>query len=494
MSSSPRAALVEALARLRALEVHVEQHPLNYIRWTRPQLDYLARTSRRKMLRTGNRVGKSRVALADVVYRARKTHPWRPDWNARPGPQRQWIVGVSWDQLIPHMRTFHELIGPSELKDAPNYSFRKGWGKDSPCLVWPNGSSVTWKTTEQDERVHAGVELDHVLVDEPCEDETYREMDRRVTSAAGEVSLVLTPINAPGPLEWLQDLAANRVVDDMHYRMVEDVFRFADSGELRRLIDGTVLDAAWIAQQELEVLPKWRDIILHGEWNEIVVDGLFSHIFDPDKHVSDFTLDGTEILAIGFDHGTKAFTETAVLVAVDTRGEYPQVYVIDIYEAPENSPSEADARAVAAMLARHRVKGQALTWQRLKHATGDIAHTGGRKFGRKSNSELAYELAKVLRLKRNEALAPAIWTAKTGRGSDPKGSVRRGLEWIHRAMRRPGHFTIHPRCASLIEAFPKFKGGSEDPAGHLMDGLRYALDPWIAKGQTRKVEAPALRV
>lgn len=483
MASDPRDSLLDMLRALEAMEEHVAACPLEYTRWTVPQVEYLSRASRRKMLRTGNRFGKSKVALGDVVYRARKAHPYRPDWNRRRGALHQAIVGVSWDQLIPHMRTFKGMLGRDELASAPNFSFRKGWGKDSPCLVWPDGSSVTWKTTGQDELAQAGAEYDHALIDEPCESETYREFDRRVSSRAGDLSIVLTPINAPAPLDWLEELAAEGIVDDMHYRLEERHLRFADTGELRRLPDGTVMDTVWIEAQEREVLARWRDIILHGEWNEVDTEGVFARSFSPEAHVAAFRLDGKEVLVLGLDHGTKAFTETAVLLAVDERGEYPAVYILDLYEAPENTPPEKDAEAIVAMLGHH-----GLRWRDLARATGDIAHHGGRgKLGRKSNAELSYELAKVLGLRRHEALAPPIWTAKTGQGAAPRDSVRRGLEWMHRAMIRPGHFTIHPRCVSLIEAIPRFRGGSEDPYGHLVDAVRYGLDQWIRRGQTRRV-------
>lgn len=485
-----RPALLKALKATEGLAELVDRDPLRYARWTAPQVEYLSSRARRKMLRMGNRGGKSWVALADVAYRARKRHPFRPDWDQRIGPQHQWIVGVSWGQLIPLMRLFRGFLWPGELAKEPNWSQAKGWGKDSPTLVWPDGSTVTWRTMEQRTRMHAGAAVDHCLIDEPCSDATYRELERRVVSRAGDLSLSLTPINAPGPLDWLQGLVNDQVVQDLHFRMTPDLFRFADTGDLRRLPDGTPLDQTWIDQQRREVLPRWAATILDGDWLDAAVGGLFAEIFTPDKYVSAFTLDGTEKLAIGFDHGTQGLSETAVLVAVDERGEYPSVYVLDVYEAGENSPPERDAKGVMDMLRRHGIP-----WRRLTSATGDIPHYGGfGKIARKSNAELAAEIAKLQKLGKHAALSPPIRQAKTGKGANPRGSVNRGLQWIYRAMQRPGHFTIHPRCKSLIDAIPVYVGGSEDPAGHVLDGLRYALDPWIRRGQTRNDVAPTLRI
>ena len=98
-----------------------------------------------------------------------------------------------------------------------------------------------------------------------------------------------------------------------------------------------------------------------------------------------------------------------------------------------------------------------------------------------------YELARELHLGKGAAMVPPLWTAKTGAGSNPRGSVYRGVSWLHRALLRPGQFTIHPRCTSLIESMSKYRGGSTDPHGHLVDALRYALDHWINKGQTRNL-------
>lgn len=491
MTSPPtqRLALVQALRSLEGLAEHVRRHPLDYVRWTTPQLRYLRSTNRRKMIRMGNRGGKSFVALADVALRAGKRHPWRPDWNARRGPLHQWIVTVSWAQSRSLMTMFREVLGPDDLVKAPNWDPAKGWGKDAPTLVFRDGSTVGWRTMKQGPLAMAGAELDHILIDEPCAIEHYRELERRVISRAGELSLALTPVNAPGDLQWLRDLALEGIVQDLHAPMTEELFRFED-GSLRRLPDGTLCDAAWIEEQARAVPARWREIVLHGGWEEVVTDGAFAESFSRSKHVHDFRLDGGEVLVLGIDHGTSAFTETAVLCAVDERTEYPSVYVLDVYEAAENSPPEVDARSILAMLRRHGVE-----WRQLRRVTGDIAHYGGRgKINRKTNKDLAYELARELRLGRNDALAPPIWTAKTGAGSNPRGSIYRGVSWLHRAMLRDAQFTVHPRCESLIRALETYRGGSEDPSGHLVDGLRYALDPYIHRGQTRNAAASGLRV
>lgn len=488
MSPCPaRAALLALLRGSTALHEHVERHPLDYVRWTGPQAAYLKDKSRLKLLRLGNRMGKSLCALADVVLRAKKTHPFRPEWNRRRGPTHQWIVTVSWSQSVPLQRMFRSFLGANDIAKAPNWDAAKGWGKDAPMLVFKDGSTVGWRTMRQGPLAMAGAKLDHILVDEPCLLEHYRELERRV-SQGGELSLALTAVNAPGDLGWLRDFCLEGTITDLNYPMVEDSFRFED-GTLRVLEDGTVCNEAWIAEQIKAVPVRYREQVIHGGWDEVVTDGAFSETFTRTKHVHDFTLDGKEILSLGVDHGSQAFTETAVLVAVDESTEYPSIYFIGEYEATKDSPPEQDARAILKLLSDRGLK-----WSSLKRATGDIAHYGGRgRINRKSNQELAYELARELGLGKHQAMTPPLWTAKTGAGSNPRGSVYRGVSWLHRALLRDGQITIHPRCESLIEAFEKYRGGSTDPYGHLLDAGRYALDYWINRGQTRNVAPNVLR-
>lgn len=486
--SAQLAALVHAL---QGLQEHVDRDPLSHARWTQPQVDYLACQDRRKLFRVGNGGGKSRACLADVLYRARKQHPFRPDLNRKRGPTKQWIVTVSWKQAVPLMQQFKDMMGPNELRASPSWDDSRGWGKDAPLLVWPDGSSVGWRTMRQGPLAHAGAELDHILIDEPCLMEHYRELERRVYRRNGEISHGMTPINPPGDLQWERDMCADGLIRDLNYPMDQALFRYTD-GEVRRLWDGTICDEVWIAEQVLAVPKQYREIVVNGGWDEIIVDGAFSEVFSEGKHVHPFKLEGHEILSLGVDHGTKAFSQTALLVAVDERTEYPSIYVLDEYEAPRDTPSEKDARAILAMLKRHTFNGKQVEWGSLRRATGDISHYGKGRLNRKSNLELTYELAREMKLGKHQGLNPPLMTAKTGAGSNPKGSLYRGVNWIHKALMRPSQITIHPKCTSLIQSMKDYRQ-SDDPSSHLFDALRYSVDHWINRGQTRNVPSGTVR-
>jgi hypothetical protein len=452
----------------------VDADPARWVRRTFPQEEYLRETSKRKLFRVGNGGGKSFVSILDVLLRARKRHPYDLGWNSRRGSQRLLIVTVSWSQAVPLMRQLRSFLGDGELKKAPNWSESRGWGRDSPTLVFPDGTTIQWKTMDQGARRLAGSDYDFVLIDEPPKHEHYRELEQRVQRRGGYLSLAMTPINIPEDISWLRDMVSTGLILDMNYPMNLRLYTYTD-GQPRVLIDGTICDEAWIKERIEATSPKWRDIVINGGWDEVTEDAVFSSIFSESRHILK-ALPGSQLtLSLGIDHGTKEFTETAVLIGVDEASK--QAYILGTYEANANSPTEADAHGIIALLTRFSLK-----WADLDHVTGDIPHFGGRgTIGRKSNMQLKAEIRKALLLGRNEPLIPDIRTAKTGQGSDPKGSVRLGLEWVFRALRNDTIKILDLNNESMIKSFQKYKGGSTDPNGHLMDALRYALDPWIRR-------------
>ena len=483
MRAMPAVGLVKALQLTRQLADRADRNPLRWTRWTRPQGQFLRLASPRKLIRTGNRFGKSWVALADLVMRAERKHPHRPDWNRRPGPVHQWLVTVSWRQSVPLQKILRDML-PEYVKQ-PNWDPGKGWGKDSPTLIWPDGSTIGIRTMNQGPRAHAGAELDHILIDEPCAAEHYRELERRVISRAGEITLALTPVNAPGDLQWLRDLIAEGVIAELHFRMTEEAFIFED-GSVRELVDGTVCDGEWIKEIARSIPKRWRDIVLHGEWDEVITNGAFDEVFDRGRHIAAELSDAPARkvkTALGLDHGTQVGTETGVLVRVDESGEYPAIHVLDCLESVEGESVEDYVRRLLAMLARNGIG-----WRDLDHVMGDIPHYGGSRVVKKSNQDLAYEVMRQLYPDRSRgglSLTPPIRTAKTGKGSGPRASTMRGVSWLHHALARKDQFKIHPDAIRIAECIERYVGGSTDPAGHLIDALRYALDPWIRRGQTR---------
>lgn len=442
--------------------------PLDFAKWTIPQGRFLRSCSKRKLFRAGNRSGKTRTCIADVVFRAYGEHPYR---DVRPGPTHQWVVCVSWDQAVPIMKAFHELVDYRKVRKVREFREKDGYGKDSPLIEFENGSTVRFKTMDQGTRRHAGAELDHIFIDEPPSSAHYRELERRVSSTNGDVTIGLTPINAPEPLDWLIELVEKGVVEDHHVRMTPAAYTFED-GTVRRLGDGTVLDLDWIEDQRRIVLPRFAPVILDGEWNLRVEGNVFT-AFDRDVHVTDDYPEDDWILCLGIDHGTgRDFSQVGILVMIQpskAQGLYPKVWVLaeDITEG-DTTPDQ-DAARYAAMLERFGWE-----WSDLDFVFGDKAHQG--RWGgvsRKSNKDLEEEMVRILRLKSRSYLKPRIAQAKRGKGGG-RGAVEWGSTWLHRSMLRDAHFKIHRSCKRLIDSIERWDF-ADNEWKHAIDALRYAV-------------------
>lgn len=460
---------------LDALCAYTAARPLLSVRWTPPQHEFLACDAPRKLLRAGNQIGKTWAGLAEVIYRALGTHPYL---KTRPPPVEIWVVCTTWPQSVGVMKKFWELVPKDAVRSPQSFDPRYGFGKDNPAVVFRNGSIVRFRTTNQGAEALAGATIDFVLIDEPTDEDIYRELDRRLTRTAGALALTLTPVNRP--TEYLRALTESGCVADLHHRMTPDAFVPLGSRGPLTLPDGTPLDAAWIAAQRKLVLPRYEPVVIDGEWECRVGEAVFP-AFDRRSHVKDVRAAGYR-LHVGWDHGEGDYREVAVLVGVDCDGPHPRVAVLAEYAGDGLSTPDVDAEGVIDALAAAGVE-----WGQLRGSIGDKPTQG--RLSRRSNADLERALAREIRRRggsATDAIRPPIAQAKTGRGGGA-GSLWRGAEWLHRAMLRPGHFAIHPRCERTILSLERWDGGRDSEWKDACDALRYGVWPYAIK-------APDVRV
>jgi phage terminase large subunit-like protein len=466
-------ALLRALNGASSLQQYAQNRPLDFIQWTPPQSAWLRSRDKRKLLRAGNQIGKTWCGLAEVIWRATGTHPYIP---TRVPPVEIWIVCTTWPQSVAIMKKFWELC-PKNLIRNKTFDPRYGFGKDNPAVVFECGSVVRFRTTNQGAEALAGATVDYILIDEPTSEEVYRELDRRVLRRAGDIGLTLTPINRP--VEYLRQLVRDGAIFDVHAKLTVANLTPIGAREPMRLLDGTLMDEVWIAEQRRLVLQRFQPVVLDGEWEQRIEGAVFSS-FDVDQHVVEDALpEGVDLrVHFGFDYGEGDFRDVGMLAAVDKRGDHPRVHLLDEFVSDGTALPEEQAVGILGML-----DTQGWKWKRdVTGAVGDKPTTG--RVGRKSNTDLAAALERELRkrgeLKRNQTLDPSIRQAKTGRGGGA-GSVWRGVEWLHRAMLRPGHFTVDPRCERTIVCLQKWEGDNsefKDP----IDAARYATWPYAMRG------------
>ncbi len=462
-------ALADAAQSLSILARRRARRPIDYVRWLPLQCEFLLSPAKVKQIRAGNQfLGKSWAALAEVVGRCEGRHPL--GLAVPPPPVTAWIVCASWSQSMAVQEKLNALLAWEELDPRTKYDPVNGFSPTKrPCIVFRNGSRIWIKTTGQDSIEFSSATIDIVLFDEPPQKQRmFVEALQRVQERGGVLLLSYTPVNAP--TEYLRELCEAGVIEDhWHPLTAAELIPVGQTRPLRTK-DGRPKDQAWIDERRSQVPAYEQPVVIDGGWEFRAQGAYFDGAWDSTRLVYEATIDKTDRLVLGIDHGDRPGKQVAVLMAVDTRQDPPSVHVIDIYRDEIGTASPADdARGILAMLTRH-----GLTWDRLHFAGGDRVHLPG-SGKQKSNRDLAAQIRKILKVKE---LAPSIRTVKRGEGRGA-GSLTIGSRWLFHAM-VAGRFSVDPRCTPLIDAIPKYTLREDDEGTKdLLDAIRYGLDQWV---------------
>lgn len=487
-----RQRLEEAEAILMELQRRRRAKPLDYVSWIKPQDVFLRHRGKRKILRTGNQLGKTWAGIAETWWRLTRSHPYRPDLNAKP-PPRIIVIGATWPQVNTIQRKLWELCERSQLADGCVFSDRKGAfvGK-YPSVRLKNGAVAVFTAAEGDVISIAGDTVDAVWVDEPrIEPRLYGELQKRVMRKGGDIYCTFTPVNAP--VGWLRDMIGGQDekiergqlpesarIHDLHFRMTPENLVFVDTGKPMTLDDGTECDADWIAIEKAKCIEYEVPVVCDGEWEFRVEGALWKHYRDsgPDTHV--VTRAAIEALArdwrvlLGIDHGDDAFASCASLVLA-SGGRNPDIVILDEWHSDGSTTTEQDAAHILDMVNRNLTGG----WADLDAVFGDVPHSGKKRSeGRKSNAQLTAALRLLLGLTRTrEPLPTPILPVRK-----PPGSRTRGFRFIHNAMLKAGAWRVVEACARSRHCLLKFDGRENTPESHQIDAIRYALTNEIEAG------------
>ena len=413
--------------------------------------------------------GKTVVGLAEVIFRATGRHPFR---KIRPPPVEIWIVCTSWAQSVAIMQKFWALVPRNELRKGTTCDPRNGFGKDNPAVVFNNGSIVRFRTTNQGPEALAGATIDYVHIDEPCDEDVYRELDRRVMRRGGAIGITLTPINRP--TGWLRELVTAGAVVEVHAKLTEANLTPRGARGPLRLLDGTPMNAAWIAEQWRLTPARYAGVVLDGEW-ETRPEGVFYSVFDPARHVSDrVRIDprgGKIQWVLGFDYAAadRDYGHCASLSQVQRRvsdeGRVSwTVYTVDEVVLAGTDSTERAASEVVRMLGR-----QGLRWSDLDHVHGD--NPVASRWVEKSNLQMMRALSKEMGVA-YDRLMPRILNAKDNQRS--AAAYDAGCRWIY-ARLAAGEMMVHPRCVRHIEGFQSWDYTRDHPHKDVLDAQRYAL-------------------
>lgn len=484
--TAPLVRFAQGLAELRRRK---ESRPLDYVRWFRPQVAFLALDAPIKVIRAGNQiVGKTWAGVAETVWRCLGTHPHYP---TKKPPIKVIVCNLNRQQSLAIQGKFAELLPKDELAKGCLYNAGTGWGANNPRIHFANGSQIRFVTDDQGPRSVAGATVDHVWVDEPCSPEMMRELRQRLTATAGSMAISLTPIN--GPVAHIEAMIADGEAVEVHAPLCLETLTYDGTDELRTLPDGTVCDEVWIKRRREKESPLWAGIVLDGDWAVKSIGALFAPVWDRSKHVANdpkFSPDSETYWRLGIDYALadRAAGTVATLVEVepfmrDDGTPSERVIVHDVVVHPGTATMEMLATSIRAML---HARGK--RWRDIDTVHGDNAVQG--RFEFKSNLELAKRIARQENVTLS-GMRPRILGAKEGQIS--RGAVRAGEAYIYERMVQR-QFLVAARCTPLIEAIEGYISGvATDKYKDRIDSLRYAVKPEVF-GTTNPHSGITLRI
>lgn len=446
------------------MQERAKTRPLEFMRFTPPQLAYLQDQSRFKLMRGGNQVGKTFAQCAELVWRCMGEHPYI---EVPPAPTECWLVVHSWESSLACQQKLWEVLPKDMIHPDTEYNPGRGFRGKVPIIVFKNGSRLRIKTTNQGSLGVASATISFVGIDEPPPRAIWGELSARVLRAGnlGGVGLTMTPVGRP--CGWLQDLCeAGMIKDHPAPLTVENV---TPEGGLPMLTQEQIDDVA------ARYLPMDRPQRLLGEWNG-PTEGRTFEAFESSMVCHDKPPAGVKVqIGVGIDHGADAGSQVAILVAVDKSGRHPRIWVLDEYTSGgEAVDPEQHARGMLAMLRR-----QGMNYHSVDRWVGDRKYGGKRYGGKMGNNRLMRAFENELGI----GAGSLPFTIRTAH--KPRGSVYEGCSILNEVMIHKGFF-VDPRCKQLIKSVEHFTF-VDNEYKHAIDALRYGAVELI----TRRLYAPS---
>lgn len=151
-----------------------------------------------RLLRGGNRSGKSVAGAVEGIWRSTNRHPYLTTHDL---PTRGRIVTVDRDAGIKQiiLPILKQWIPPSELK---NSSWEDSWSNSDKVFTFRNGSTIDIKTHQQELDSFAGVPLHWCWFDEECPQAIFNECRLRLIDYNGCWWMTMTPVEGQ---DWIFD-------------------------------------------------------------------------------------------------------------------------------------------------------------------------------------------------------------------------------------------------------------------------------------------------
>jgi phage terminase large subunit len=219
-----------------------------------------------RILRGGNRSGKSVAGTVEGIWRATGRHPYQQTHEM---PTRGRIVTVDRDaglkQII--LPLLSQWTPPSELV---NGSWSDSWSNADKVMRFRNGSEIEIKTHQQEVESFAGVPRHWVHFDEECPQAIFNECRLRLIDYNGVWWMTMTPVEGQ---DWIFDRFIVNAAKNVAMFEVD----IADNPHLNKralelLDDDLDEDEKKIRRQGLFV-PKGGLVLKEFDYNRHVIEG-----------------------------------------------------------------------------------------------------------------------------------------------------------------------------------------------------------------------------
>lgn len=229
--------------------------------------DFHKSTKVGRILRGGNRSGKSVAGTVESVWRATGTHPFQPTHET---PTRGRIVTVDNDAGIKQiiLPLLKQWIPPSQLI---NGSWEDSYKSNGKVLTLRNGSTIELKTHQQEVESFAGVPLHWVWFDEECPQAIFNECRLRLIDYKGVWYMTMTPVEGQ---DWIFDryIAVKAKNVDMFEVSITDNPHL--NQEALALLDDDLDEDEKKVRQKGIFVPKGGLILDKFDHNRHIIDGV----------------------------------------------------------------------------------------------------------------------------------------------------------------------------------------------------------------------------
>jgi len=423
--------------------------PLSLFRPSPAQIDVLLSTSLRRLVRAGNRAGKSQFAAAELVAKA-CTHP-RGRYRAV-GPTfttTNRVVG----------RLLYELIPPGLLHKDSQYDPARGWKHRLIRLT--NGAEIEIRSYDQLQTAHAGSPLHGIWLDEPPPFNIFVESETRLRDYSGWMLITATP--AGMPMKYLKEL----VEHSPHWK--EFVIPF-DANSCPWYSDEQIAEIIEMASWS----PATFDQRINGAWEGVTDDRFFSH-YDPTISLKgrDKLISKVPRWRIGIDHGQGENRQVAYLIGADVEPGTNRARTAHVFREFKSGKAGLNAAQIAAGL-KNMVDDVAkvgnidarVIWGNIK-IVGDSNSAGLGKRGL-YNAEISSALSDL-------GVHVRIDSPDKRPGNKEEGeSLINELLSRTKDKSRSDGFTLDPSCTLLADCLSHYIQGKKDLADPA-DAVRYGL-------------------